>query len=123
MTTRGYSLDLREKVIKFLEEGNSQRLASKVFKISKTTVNSWQLRYKRGGSYAFKKRVGSKPSIQIKDFVNYVEDHPNASSLDIGKEFNISASGARYWLRRLGFRYKKKTLPTWKRILKGVSNI
>ncbi|MBA8667137.1 IS630 family transposase, partial [Holosporaceae bacterium 'Namur'] len=34
-----YSLDLREKVIRYLEAGNSQRDAAKVFNLSKTTVN------------------------------------------------------------------------------------
>jgi len=122
MTSRAYSLDLRERVIKYLEEGNSQRLASKVFKISKTTVNTWRLGYKRDGSYAPKKRIGSSPSIKMNDFVKYVKSHSNARSLDIGKEFNMSASGARYWLRRFGFTYKKKPLAMWKQSMKDESS-
>jgi hypothetical protein len=30
------------------------------------------------------------------------------------KHFDMTASGALYWLRKLGYNYKKKTSPMWK---------
>lgn len=123
MSTSPYSLDLREKVIKFLESGGSQRTASKVFRISPTTVNIWHVRYKREGNYNPRKRLGAKPRIKIKDFINYVERYPNLTTSEIGKYFSISDSGARYWLRKLNFTYKKKPIAMWKRILSNVVNI
>lgn len=114
MSTSPYSLDLRERVIKYLEAGNSQRAAATIFKLSKTTVSTWYLRYKSEKSYAPKKRLGSKPSIEVASFTKYVEDNPNITAFDLGKHFNISAAGSRYWLSKLGFSYKKKPLPMWK---------
>jgi transposase len=117
--TPTYGIDLRKKVIKFLESGNSQRLASKVFDISKTTVNNWYTRYKKEGHYTPKKRPGAKPKIDHVQFVDYITQNPNATTFEIGKEFGMTYGGAHYWLKKLGFSYKKKTLPTWRRIKKS----
>lgn len=114
MSTSPYSLDLREKVINFIKAGNSQKEASQVFGINKTTINIWHLRYKNEGHCLPKVRLGAKPTIEKEVFIQYVKDHPDARSEDIGRQFGISASGARYWLRQVGFSYKKKLSPTWK---------
>ena len=95
MSTSPYSIDLREKVIKYLEAGNSQRLASRVFQLSPTTVNTWHVRYKKEGHYQARKYIGAKPSIEKDDFIKYVEENPNSKAEDIGKKFGISASGVR----------------------------
>lgn len=122
MSTSPYSIDLREKVIKFLGAGNSQKEAAKVFQLSPTTVNTWHVRYKKEGHYLPRKRIGAKASIEKEEFIKYVEENPNMKSEDLGRRFGISASGVRYWLRQLGFSYKKKPLPMWKPMKKeGVS--
>jgi transposase len=118
MSTSPYSVDLREKVIKFIKAGNSQKEASIVFGINKMTINRWHLRYKREGHCRPKTRLGAKASIEKEPFVQYVKTHPNARAEDIAGEFGISASGARYWLRRVGFSYKKKPSPIWKQVKK-----
>lgn len=118
-----YSIDLREKVINFLEMGNTQRETSKVFNLSKTTINKWYLRYKNEGHYLPRKHLGAKPKIIKENFSNYVMHNLNATSEDIGKAFGISSSGARYWLRAIGFSYKKKPSPMWRRIKKSGVNI
>lgn len=123
MSTSPYSLDLREKVIKFIKAGNSQRAASLVFDINKMTINRWYLRYKNEGHCQPKRRLGAKSRIEKEHFVQYVKDHPDARAEDIAGKFGISASGARYWLRRAGFSYKKKPFPMWKLIKKNEINI
>ncbi len=60
---QAYSIDLRKKVISFIEEGNSQLLATKLFKLNKATVNRWWLRYKTEGHVNPRKNLGSKPRI------------------------------------------------------------
>jgi len=122
MSTSPYSLDLREKVISFLKNGNSNKQTSIVFKLNQKTVANWYYRYKNEGHYLPRKRLGAKPRIKKNDFVSYVNNNPNATSEDIGKAFNVSASGARYWLRKLGYSYKKKPLHTWKLPRKSVQN-
>lgn len=123
MSTSPYSLDLREKVIKFIAAGNSQRSASQVFNISKTTVNTWYVRYKKDGNCLPKKRIGARPKIEISKFIEYVKDHPDSTTSSIGKHFGMTYGGAHYYLRKLDFSYKKKTLPTWKQIKKSELSI
>ena len=103
-------------MIKFVESGGSQRLAAKVFSLSKTTVNGWYARYRREGNYTPKSRVGAKSKIEVPEFIKYIETNPGSTVLDIGKVFNITGAGVHYWLKKLKFSYKKKTSPIWKRI-------
>ena len=121
MSTSPYSVDLREKVIKFIKAGNTQREASIVFGINKMTINRWHLRYKSEGHYLPKLRLGATPSIERESFIQYVKEHPDARSEDIAGEFGISASGARYWLKLAGFSYKKKPSPMWKQAKKNAT--
>ncbi|KIE04803.1 hypothetical protein NF27_FW00170 [Candidatus Jidaibacter acanthamoeba] len=119
MSTSPYSLDLREKVIRYLEAGNRQREAAKVFNLNKTTVNKWHVRYKSKGHFCARKRPGAKPRIDIEKFIRYVEENLNARAEDIGKAFGMSSGGGIYWLKKLGFIYKKKPLPMWKLVKRG----
>ena len=114
-----YSLDLRQKVIKFVYAGNTQRSASKVFNLSKTTVNAWCLRYKSEGHCCARKHLGAAPKIEKESFIQHVTENPNATSEDIARALGISASGARYWLKRVGFSYIKKPSPMWKQVKKN----
>lgn len=122
MSTSPYSLDLRQKVIKYIESGGSQISASKIFSLNKNTVSSWWRRYCSEGSINPRKRLGSKAKVDLEKFILYVESHPNDDAGDIGKYFGISASGARYWLKKIGFSYKKKLIPMWKRMKKKEQN-
>jgi transposase len=122
MSTSPYSVDLREKVIKFIKAGNSQKEASIIFSINKMTINRWHLRYKSEGHCLPKLRTGAKPSIERELFIQYVKDHPDARAEDIAGKFGISSSGARYWLRRVGFSYKKKPSPMWKLVKESVTS-
>lgn len=123
MRTKPYSLDLRKKVIDHILRGNSQQSAVRIFKLSKTTVNIWYLRYKKEGHVEPRPRLGAKPSIDFDNFKKYVSEHPNSTSSDIGKRFGMSEAGARYWLRKLGYSYKKKRLPMWKQVERNEKNI
>jgi transposase len=119
MQTSPYSLDLRKKVIKYLESGKSQRSASETFDLNPSTINRWWLRYKREGNYAPKLRLGRQPRLSLPEVKAYIAANPNFKSSDMGKQFGMTGGGALYWLKKLGFSYKKKTLPTWKRMKKS----
>lgn len=119
MPTSPYSLDLRNKVIKFLEAGNSQILASKVFALNISTVNRWYLRYRREGNYLPRKRPGAKSKINQEELISYIKINPDMKLQDLSKKLGISAWGVYYWLRKLGYRYKKKPIATWKLVKKS----
>lgn len=119
MTTSPYSLDLREKVIKYLKLGNTQKSAAKLFSLNDSTVNRWWLRYKNEGNYAPRKRLGRAPRVSLSSVKSYIKVNPDFKSADMGKHFGMTAAGACYWLKKLGFSYKKKTLPMWKQTKKS----
>jgi transposase len=123
MTTSPYSLDLREKVIKYLESGKSQQSASKLFELNPSTVNRWWLRYKREGNVLPRKRVGRAPRLSLLEIKAYIKTNPNFKSADMGKHFGMTSGGAFYWLKKLKFSYKKKTSPMWKQTNNSEKNI
>ena len=121
--TKSYSEDLRKKVIEYLLEGNSYDKASKVFKISVSAIGRWYRKYKKEGNYEAKKRGGSKRRIDLELLQNYVESNENMTLKAASKIFKVSIFTISYWLKRLGYSYKKKTSPTWKQIKKSEINI
>ena len=122
MSTSPYSLDLRKKVIDYLELGNSQKSTSILFQLNISTVSRWYLRYKREGHYNPRKRMGKKPKISKEALISYIESTENFKASDMGNYFGITGEGARYWLKKLGYSYKKKTLPMWKQMKKEKKN-
>ena len=50
-----YSIDLRKKVMAYLEAGHTQREAREVFGISLPTINRWNQLYKSTGNLEDKK--------------------------------------------------------------------
>jgi len=122
MTTRPYSLDLRERVIKFIKCGNTQVSAARVFSLNLSTVNKWYLRYRREGNYLPRKRLGAKSKINQEALAAHITTHPNVTLKDLSKEFGVSLWGVYYWLRKLGFSYKKKPSPMWRQMKKSEIN-
>jgi transposase len=123
MTTSPYSIDLRKKVISYLESGKSQKSASEIFAINTSTVSRWWLRYKKEKHCAPRKRIGRAPRLSLLVVNKYIKCNPNFKSLEMGEHFGMTAGGALYWLKKLGFSYKKKTLPMWKLAKKSEKSI
>ena len=58
MITSPQNIDLRKKVMRYIEEkGKSQNEASKVFNIHRNTLNRWCRRYKKEGNFAARIRL------------------------------------------------------------------
>jgi transposase len=62
---------------------------------------------------------GKKGRISEQDVVTYVNNNPNFILMEMGQHFGMSAPGALYWLRKLGFSYKKKPSPMWRQAKKN----
>jgi transposase len=120
---QAYSIDLRQKVIEFITQGNTQKLATQVFNLNKATVNRWWLRHKKEGHIRPRKNLGKTPKVTMDAFEIYIAQNLNFTTADMGKYFNISSAGAFYWLRKFGFSYKKKPSLTWKQTKKNEINI
>jgi transposase len=105
---QAYSIDLRQKVIEFIAQGNTQKLAANIFNLNKATVNRWWIRYKTEGHIRPRINLGKKPKVTEEEFKIYISQNLNFTTVEMGRYFNISSPGAFYWLRKFGFSYKKK---------------
>ncbi len=115
MTTSPYSLDLRKKVINHIKQGHSQLEASLLFKLHKNTVNRWWVRYHKEGTLSARARPGFKSKVDHAAMAEYVISNSNVKLYELGKIYKITASQASRILGKLGFSYKKKPSPMWKR--------
>jgi transposase len=118
-----YSQDLRKKVIEYVNKGKSCHSASIKFEISANTVRNWYKRYKSEGNYLAKKVGGKKGRVTPQEIASYIKTNPDFILSDMGKHFKMTSVGAYYWLKKLGYSYKKKTSPIWKQAKINKQNI
>ena len=111
---RAYSKDLRIRVIEHIESGGSQKSACEIFKVSKSAVSRWWIRYKEEGIIAAKAVGGSKGKVDCEKLSGYVIANSDKTLAEIGLYFGVSACAIQKRLKKLGFSYKKKRLPMWK---------
>ena len=107
-----YSYDLRIRVIKFIEEKNSIKAASVMFKIHRKTIMEWKKLKKETGDVRSKEgyQVGHRKIItEIDRFKELVEKNNDKSSQELSEMWHqkISASAIKQTLRKLGYSYKK----------------
>lgn len=114
MGTSPYSLDLRKRVVNYIEKGGSKKEASELYSLHRNTVSRWCNRYKKEGLLGSRCRPGAKRRLDIDKVVSFVENNPNSNLSEIGKHFEITPAWASIMLKKLGFSYKKKPSPTWK---------
>lgn len=118
-----YSEDLRERAIKYVELGHSYNEAGIVFNVSDISIKRWHKQYLALGHCSPKKRLGKKPRIELSEFEDYVKENSDKTLKEIGEHFKMSDVGALYYIRKIGFRYKKKSLAIEKRVRKEGKSI
>lgn len=114
MSTSPYSLDLRERVISYIERGNTQVSAASLFCLNLSTVNRWYLRYRREGHYKPRRNVGAKLKIDVEGLRSFISLNPDSRLKDLSVRFGVSSWTIYQWLKKLGFSYKKKPSAMWK---------
>jgi putative transposase len=68
-----YSIDLRERVLAFIEEGGSKIEASRLFKVSCRTVFMWLQNKRESGNLKIKSRDLKPYKIDEVALIKYVE--------------------------------------------------
>jgi len=118
MTKKQYSIDLKERVIEYIKLGNDQKTSAKIFMVSKSSVSRWWIRYEKEGIIKPKARLGSKGKIDPNQLKIYVENNEDKTLAEIARVFKASICSVYRRLKKLGFSYKKKPSPMWKRTKK-----
>ncbi len=100
-----YDYDLRQKVIQAIEEdGMSKTQASKLFRISRNTIDLWFKRKAETGSLTPKKRDYSNSIEKITDldvFRQFVEQYPDRTQAEMAQLWEHEKVSSRTIARRL----------------------
>ena len=120
----GYSIDLRKRVLAFIEEGyGGITKASRVFSIGKSAIYDWIKKKKTTGSIDIDARIQKPRKFKQQDLINYINKYPDDYLHEIAEKFNMSAAGVCLALKRLNITRKKNPSLTKKKIPKNAKNI
>ena len=102
-----YSLDLRKRVIKYVEDGGTQEKAASIFNVSPKTVTNW-VRRKKEGDLSPKTREAKPRKINYDSLRKYIEKHPDAYLREIAEELGVTLQAVFYACKRLRITLKKR---------------
>lgn len=109
----GYSIDLRERVLSYIEDGHTQKEASQVFNVTRQTIYNWLCLKNKTGSLKMCRSGKRKASRFDEDKLReHVLNHGDAYLYEIGSCFGGSTSGAYRALKRLKITRKKSLSST-----------
>jgi len=103
-----YSIDLREKVLLFLEKNPDKKAASELFQIGIATIYRWVAIKKEKGQVHPLRRNYAYKKIDDQKLIDYVNAHPDRFLSEIAQEFNLTLQAIFYALKRLKFSRKKR---------------
>ena len=106
-----YSLDLRQKVIAFIEAGGSITKASKIFKVGRATIYRWLGR----DNLAPTKVTHRKRKVDVQALEKDVEQNPDTSLTERAKKFGVTPASLSYQFKKLKITRKKTATLSRKR--------
>lgn len=105
---RAYSLDLRERVLDYLEKENNTKIASRLFKVSQRTIQRWAKQKTETGSISPRKRPFAYQKIDLNKLKQYVELYPDQFLHEIAEKFSVTLQAIFYAFKRLKITRKKR---------------
>lgn len=111
---KGYSLDLRERALKYFEK-HSGRETSEEFGISRKALYDWVALKKETGRLQERNRSGRKSKLQeIEKFHLFLAENAGKSSRELAELWpeKVNPTTLLRWLHRLGYTFKKNVLPS-----------
>src|SRR5258706_1322360 len=117
-----YSIDLRERVIKFIEKSGNKTKAAKVFNISRTTIHEWLLKKTKTGTLEDAKPKRGWKKLEPKALISYVQSHPEATLREYADHFKASVPSVCLALKKLKITRKKRPTSTENGMKKNVKH-
>ena len=105
-----YSLDLREKVVAYVQNGHSQRETAKVFNINKATVSRWMKLVKENKSLKPVPTPRRPHKLSLEKLEAYVKEHPDAFLHEIAEALDSKKTTVFCALKKLGYKLKKNKI-------------
>lgn len=118
-----YSVDLRRRVLEYIEETADKTKASQLFKVGTATIYRWIARKKQSGTIAPSPKKAYKKKIDDQKLITYVEKNPDHFLSEIATHFNTTLQAIFYALRRLKNTRKKRLRFTRKETKKSEANL
>ena len=103
---KAYAVDLRERVVKFINSGGSKAEAARRFEIARRTVYRY-LAASQKGMLSPKTSWGHWRKLDPQKLHAHVKKHPDATLKELQSVFGVSHHALWVRLRQLGFTLKK----------------
>lgn len=120
--SRAYSLDLRERVLAYLEKGNDTKSASKLFTISQRSIQRWVKQKAETGDIKPRKREFAYRKIDYEKLQKHLELNPDQFLYEIAEEFSVTLQAIFYAFKKLRITRKKRHPSTKKEAKKKEQN-
>ena len=105
---KSYSVDLRERVLNYLETNPNKKIASALFQVGIATIYRWISCKKIRGNVQPLRRKYAYKKIDDQKLIEYVEAHPDHFLSEIAKHFGLTLQAIFYALKRLKISRKKR---------------
>ena len=101
-----YSIDLRQRVLKYIQEGGTKVSASQRFSVSRGVIYQW---LKAEAPLTYQKPGPRGPRLLDPSALKqHVLEFPDQTLSERGRHFQVSKSSVWYGLRKLGLTRKKR---------------
>lgn len=111
---KSYSVDLRERVLQYLEKNKNRKAASLLFQVGEATIYRWISRKKEKGNVEPLRRPYVYKKIDDQRLIDYIEKNPDHFLSEISKHFSLTPQAIFYALKRLKITRKKSSRSTRK---------
>lgn len=105
---KSYSLDLRKRVLAYIEETKDKAEASQLFKVGIATIYRWIARKTQTGQLEPSPRKPYNKKIDDQKLIAYVEQNSDHFLSEIADHFGTTSQGIFYALKRLKITRKKR---------------
>ena len=103
-----YTTDYRKRALGYRAEGHTLKETCAVFKISVSTLRSWQELDRLNGTPAKRELHRGFKKIDPEKLKEYIRNHPDAYCKEIAEVFGCTDTAIRKALDRLGITRKKR---------------
>ncbi len=117
-----YSIDLRERVITFIEKGGSKVDAARIFGVCRVAIYSWLTKKAETGTVKDAPPKRGWKKINPQALIAYVNQHPDLTLAEYAKHFGASAPSVCLAFKRLKITRKKRLPFTEKEMKKNVQH-
>ncbi len=107
-----YPIKYRERVLEYRGEGHTLEEAHKVFKVSVSTIRSWEQQMQKEGHLEKKKLNRTHRKIDPEVLKDYILKHPDSYQREIAEKFGCATSAVGKALKKLGITRKKRVSAT-----------